>query len=542
MSALDQNLADALIASRWLPYDERLADSLRLWNEGDDLLPILHEVAQRWGIHASNANDLQQARRLIRLHEWLAAAGAKLTFGWPGDSNQSLSPWMGMSLIWWPQGVPVGRKVAWISSRLGRALDERSDWFAVLRSAAAKLNFEHDLLLTSSSTTTGRFLERAAILFGLRLLRVHTELTRSLTDWLLRLRRELWQQCLMTSDVSSVLTRPLPSSSNGNAMISPTIGASSVEPDLSPLPLADRVLIAVADHVVALQVRPQGNLHALLNRRLREAARPPGSVWLALGDQLVSSGVATELQSLGAVGWYLWPKGEAAVENDRASVVSENAAVLRQMPWPDGSYLVHWTRRRFGPWPEQSADDFIDDLLLSRAERSHSAFETLARIARHRRLIASDSSLRGGFRAVCFSAISLSEFPQRRTFRRHRGRWDFELFGVCVNREWLATQGARPVIYGDHSAWPDLIESDRPFWQQRQTKPRGNTASIDWSIEAEWRVPQNVDLAQAPYDAVVLFVPSLTDAQSLATISPWPVIALAAEGDQDTSARSASDL
>ncbi len=519
MSAVDHNLAEALINSGWSPIDEPVSASRQQRKEGDDLLPTLRDEAQRWVARATKASELRQAQQLVRLHEWLAATGAKLTFGWPGNSNHSLVPWIGTSLIWWPHGVPVGRKVVWVSSRLGRAIDERSDWFAVLRSAAAKLDLEQDVLLTSSSTTTGRFLERAAILFGLRLLHIHTETTRSLSDWLLRLRRELWQQCLLGSG-SAVST---PTSANC-ATISPALGTNPVDSDLSALPLADRVLIAAADQVVALQVRSQGNLHALLKRRLSETSRPLGAVWLALGDQLVSAEVATELQSLGAVGWYLWPQDETAMENNHSADVVQQSEVHLLMPWSEGSYLVHWTRRRLGPWPDQSADDFIDELLLSRAEHSHSAFAALARIVRQRRLIA--SGLRGGFQAVSFSATGLTEFPQRRTFRRHRGRWDFELFGVCVRREWLATQGVRPVIYGDESDWPTLGESDRPFWQRRQSSSRGGAASIDWSVEAEWRVPQDVDLAQAPRDAVLLFAPSEADAQSLSAISPWPVVVL----------------
>ncbi|MCX7420254.1 MAG: hypothetical protein NT013_12030 [Planctomycetia bacterium] len=553
-------LAQALIAARWSPEDELLAASLQRLVDGDDLLPTLRDVAQRWMKRATTPIDLRQAQQLVRLHDWLATTSVKLTCGWPGGTRNSFASWTGTSLIWWPHGIPVGRKVAWVSSRLGRAIDERHDWFAVLRSAAAKLDAEQDLLLTSSSTTTGRFLERAATLFGLRLLRIQMETNRSLSEWLIRLRRELWQQCLLTDSTELLQTSKiafpplsLPQwnrasalrnteratnvvqksgdhrdrlSGIASAMISPANCVSSIDPDLLTLPLADRALLSAADQVVALQVRPQGNLHMLLKRRLREVACKPGSTWLALGDQLVPNEIAIDLQSLGAVGWYLWPKEKTTAEKDQGDENTPRAAVLRQVPWPEGSYLVHWTRRRFGPWPDQSTDEFMDDLLLSRADRSHSAFATLARIVNQRRLIASSSGLRGGFRVVCFSGTPLSEFPQKRIFRRHRGRWDFELFGLCINRDWLAKQGARPVIYGDEKTRPTLADSDKPFWQQRHTQSRDNAAAIDWSAEAEWRVPQDLDLKQAPPDAVLLFAPNTSEAQALSAISPWPIVAL----------------
>ena len=582
-------LTEALIDSRWLPSDESFETALRQLSVGDDLLPRLREASQRWANRVTKSNEVRQAQQLVRLHEWLASTNAKLTNGWPSDTQCLVESWIGPRLIWWPHGIPVGRKVAWMSSRLGRAIDERPDWFAVLRSAAAKLDTKQDLLLTSSSTTTGRFLERAATLFGLRLLRIHTETTRSLNDWLLRLRRELWQQCLLADGVEPLQTstptrsplslpqwnrasalRTIECAANvvqspddnrdklneaASAMISPVIGVNSVDPELLTLPLADRVLLSAADHVVALQVRPQGNLQTLLKRRLQELGRTPGSTWLALGDQLVPNEIAAELQALGAVGWYLWPKEENAQGEEGRSAGGEeekncivpphllhsspphlssgqalaqktNSQVLAQMPWPDETYLVHWTRRRFGPWPDQSADEFIDDLLLSRADQSHSAFAALARIVSQRRLIASSSGLRGGFRAVCFSATSLGELPERRTFRRHRGRWDFELYGLCIRREWLTSEGARQVIYGDESQWQTLSESDKPYWQQRQSLSPKRVAAIDWSVEAEWRVLHDLDLAQAPPDAVLLFAPNNAEAQALSAISPWPVVAL----------------
>ncbi|HLQ43962.1 MAG TPA: hypothetical protein VK137_04470, partial [Planctomycetaceae bacterium] len=51
-------------------------------------------------------------------------------------------------------------------------------------------------------------------------------------------------------------------------------------------------------------------------------------------------------------------------------------------------------------------------------------------------------------------------------------------------------------------------------------------ATIDWSAEAEWRVPEDVDLSQAPRVAVLLFAPSEAEAQQLAAISPWSVLVL----------------
>ena len=173
-------LGEAFVASGWLGR-KVVSESLSWPDDGDDLLPLLLDAA----------HDKQ-----ARLLAWSRRNGAKLTLGWPGCESPRVDRWLGPRLMWWPRGVPEGRKVAWASSRLGRAIDERPDWFAVLRSAAAKFDPARDVLLTAPSTTVDRFLERAAILFGLRRLRVHLDERRSLVDWLTRLRRQLWRSCL----------------------------------------------------------------------------------------------------------------------------------------------------------------------------------------------------------------------------------------------------------------------------------------------------------------------------------------------------------
>ncbi len=540
-------LGETFVASGWLGR-KVAAGALRWPDDGDDLLPLL----------LSAAGDKQ-----ARLLAWLRQRGAKLTVGWPGGSSKRVESWLGPRLLWWPSGVPEGHQVAWVSSRLGRAIDERPDWFAVLRSAAAKFDSARDVLLTAPSTTVDRFLERAAILFGLRRLRVHLDERRTLVDWLTGLRRQLWQSCLangktMTSThrdetdrdhtASDVFVSPVieaaptnpkrqrgrtlldtPNSVSGEAFaLAHASGWCDDSAKLGELPLSDRMLIAAADQLVALQVRPNGNLHQLMRARLSDSAWPKGSVWLALGEAFVPAEVAAELQSLGAVGWWLFVEHVSNVlESPRETDTLETCPTT--LPWPDGDYLVHWTRRRDGPWPGQSEAEFIDDLLLSRETTSHSAFAALSRIVQQRRLIASAAGIRGDAAVVSFSARPLNELAQQRTFRAHRGRWDCEGYGLCVRREWLQTRGAMPVLYGDDAEWAALSNSDRPFFQLKTTRSRDGAKTIHWSQEAEWRVPHDVDLSEASGDDLILFVPSPAEAQQLTAISPWPVLVAPAD-------------
>ena len=517
-------LTEALITAGWIEPDSAPSSILDELRPGDDLLPLLAEAKQ---CRIDKSADPPIARVLA----WAQQRGAKLTLGWPASDDRPLEQWIGPRLLWWPRGEPEGRKVAWVSSRLGRAIDERPDWFAVLRSAVAKLDPAHDVLLTAPSTTVDRFLERAAILFGLRRLRVHLDERRTLVDWLIRLRRQLWRNHLardsetpIDADCSDVFVSPL----GGWALLPVPYSETNdgQECPSSELPLSDRVLIAAADRVLALQVRSNGNLHQLLRARLTDPAWPTASVWLALGESLVSADVATELQSLGAVGWWLFVADASGIRPQKSAEKHPDARRIdhEEFPWPGGDYLVHWTRRRDGPWPDQSETDFIDDLLLSRESTSHSAFAALSRIVQQQRLIASTAGIRGETGVVSFSAIALSELAKRRTFRAHRGRWDCDDFGLCIRRDWLQARGAKPVNYGDDPSWLTLSDSERPFFQLRTTRARRGAKIIDWSQELEWRVPQDVNLSKASRDDLLLFVPTQAEAQQLAAISPWPVL------------------
>lgn len=556
-------LADALIASGWLASKDDSAGLLDALPVGTDVLPLLVTAARTMDTLARpKTNKAKMGKSahppLAQVLTWAMQCGAKLTVGWRGSEDHPLERWLGSRLMWWPRGIPGGRKVAWVSSRLGRAIDERPDWFSVLRSATAKLDPARDVLLTASNTTVDRFLERAAILFDLRRLRVHLDEHRTLVDWLTRLRRQIRRSYLVGSGVSGAVGSPTsqvmassevflspiqtnPERQRGRTLQdtlnqerhgAPALGGVSGYSDeqdaaFAALPLSDRVLIAVADQVFALQVRPKGNLHQLLRARLSDSAWPTASVWLALGDALVPNEVASELQSLGAVGWWLFAEHVShMLESQQRMSMLEMCPTITELPWPDGDYFVHWTRRRDGPWPEQTETDFLDDLLLSRDSISHSAFAALSRIVRQRRMIASSAGIRGGSAVVSFSAKPLHELTQQRTFRAHRGRWDCEAYGLCVRREWLQARGARPVIYGDDELWSSLPESEQALFQLKTTRPRRGEKSIDWSQETEWRVPQDVDFSEADRADVALFVPSEAEARQLAVISPWPVLVL----------------
>ena len=108
-------------------------------------------------------------------------------------------------------------------------------------------------------------------------------------------------------------------------------------------------------------------------------------------------------------------------------------------------------------------------------------------------------------------------------FRSHLSRWDFLPFGIAIDRHVLERIGARRVIYRADSDWPEIAPADRPFYQVASSE----SGKIDWRQEKEWRLVGELDLKQLGHDEAVVFVPTLQDAETVSSISRWPVVVLA---------------
>ena len=319
--------------------------------------------------------------------------------------------------------------------------------------------------------------------------------------------------------------------------VSPSSGStepeqcSSLDPTIA-IPERDRTLAAAADELLVLGLRSNGHWHRLLRDRLRTGA---GGVTLVDLPNLEGATVRDELASLGAAVWKPTSVETGPLSSVPVRVATLSEDILELVPFlaADGWVsLSHTTRGCPGPWPEQSPEDYLDSLLLSRSDADHSPVGTLERILQQQRLIASARTAREGVRVVSFTASPLSLLPELRRFRPHRSRWDFEPFGLCLRRSWLEERGARPVIYGDEVTWRDLNTNDRPFFQLAQSQPRAPAeaaaeeqmpAHIDWTIEREWRHIGDLDLSQLPRECGLIFVPNYATARRIATVSSWPI-------------------
>lgn len=445
--------------------------------------PIERQLAEK---------DLPVERRTLDILQQLENRGT-LTVGWPQR------PCVQDSLVWIPsRHTSVGRTTSIVSSRLGRELDRLDPIFGVFRAAISQLDPQQQCLLSVAGTTMHRYVTRASELFRVPLRKVVTPRSSTpLHRWA--------KSCLDLIDGSEAnLETP--------CFVSNPLGERRAE-----YPLPDEIEVLGSNQLLVLHARKNGNLHALLQDRLRHESNT--RTFVAIGDdKLVSEGLRNELMDQGAVGWFPAGLEEGALPRP---VGNQSAPVLDRLENQD-RYLIHCTRRAKGAWPDQADHEFLDELILGAASRDRSCFAALTRIVRMRRLLGTNDAIRDKTSVVSFTGAQLDELSSMRTFRSHRGRWDFEPYGLAIDRRALVAVGAREVIYGDDATWDAMSADDRPLFQ-RVDQALG---AIDWSVEKEWRVIGDVDLSVLSSENAIVFVPTRDEAEQLAQVSKWPVVAL----------------
>ncbi len=411
-------------------------------------------------------------------------------------------------LVWWPAGFFAGKRIAIISSRLGRRLWEHRDWFACVRRIMADLSEEY-VVLVASGCTARPFIERLAQHGNKRLMTLELPSERtSLARWLAQL--PLAPSTTSASCWTGYLSPEL------NTLESPAAAERRCD-----TPLADQWLIEWAHGLHVVRLRPRSRLRQALVERLERRVRPPGSMCLALGPQLVSLHDALPLAARGATVCRLPIRARPPARSPHpiGRIVPARHVAVSSTP-PPGDFLYHCTREQCGPWPNESRDAYLDALLFDRPGAEHTSLAALRRIATEQRIRSSCDGIRGSYAVVCWTATEWHELERLRTFRAHRTRWDFLPYGIAIRRQWLATRGARPVVYGDEEVWQQMPAEQRPLFQCRT----GTRSRIDWTHEREWRHLGDVELDDLTTHDAFLFVRTASEAEQLAPLSRWPVV------------------
>lgn len=477
------------------------------------------------------------------------ALGARLGV-WPADASTRIDGLPRRSdafdvprLAWWPSGPSAEPLVGLASSRLPRALDTLPELFRQVREAIRDVAARGERLAIVESMAASGLILRAAEVNDLPVLRVAVAPdTRRLAEWL---------RSLPLGSVELARSR------EQWLYLSPPIAEHGLPSSLERIPAADRVLLTIANRLDVLSLRRGGAWQALL-RHLSGLDRTAAlEVRLATHPSLVRPQLFGELVPRLATAWELPAKSASNFAGVGTHPVTDPPAVPRSgmelvpglaagaiLPVDaieeetDGR-LIHFTRRCDGPWPGQSWDEYWDELLEERPERDRSALAVLCRILQDERILASNQGIRGKTSVVCWSAVPLDGLAERRVWRRHRRRWDFEPYGLAIRRGVLESLGARPVLYGDDAQWDQLPVADRPFFQKSGVSIRPGAGSCardeetsapveatDWRDEREWRVLGDVGLANIATRDALVFVPNEQAARVVARVSRFRIAIL----------------
>lgn len=412
--------------------------------------------------------------------------GGTLTATLPHHPATSHSRYFDGRLFFWPRSICDHFRIAPASSRLGRRLDQKQDWFAALRTLACQLKVDQTFVWVKG-TACAEATVSAAALFGCS----HLEIVLPNTNAVRAAELEQWiaECCDSANHFDQVFVSPVITDSAG-----------------WPLD-QDELLIAVSERVVVLECRKGGKLLACL-----EKERPfnEGRIWVLQTKQPKTETVHRQLIHQGAVPWIL---------HDEQRLTSSVTSPKPRAVLPDGPlqspdrWLCHWTRPTKGEWPDQSREDFLTELLLNCHSADRSALATLLRILRQQKLVATVSRSEQA-RTVSWTEVPLIDFRKQRQYRRHRQRFDFEPWGIAARKQVLREFGVRKVQYVDNDASQDGLT--QPRFDRRE--------KIDWSVEREWRSLGDFQFHQLASDDVCVFVNAESDAQAVANVCPYHVV------------------
>ncbi len=301
-----------------------------------------------------------------------------------------------------------------------------------------------------------------------------------------------------------------------------------ISEEKSELSLHDRATVFLCDNLFVLELNEGGKIAQLLEQRLNCEAIPRGSSYLSIPasrSEKKKGPNRIDWLERGVIGW-LNIKTETdpdqsftTIEPNRGETTYQPFLSIKLLSSSNSKYLIHCTRSRRGPWPDQSIAQFHDELLHRPWKSQPTVLESLSRILQQRRLIATNTLRRGNAATVCFSGNSIDDLLAMRRFRSHLARWDWEPYGIMIEREWLVQHGAKQVSYIDRATAKKRTDEELAFCQITSSE----SGSIDWREEHEWRSPGDLRLSSIPFSKAIVFVATLAEAIELQKFSFWPI-------------------
>lgn len=178
-------------------------------------------------------------------------------------------------------------------------------------------------------------------------------------------------------------------------------------------------------------------------------------------------------------------------------------------------YLIHWTRGVSAPWPGERKISFYRDIIQSDCW-PRSALDTLMRIVRMRRILASPRHMPGNVATVSLSSLAPRDVIPLMRWRARYGEMSFEPYGIGVERNLADQLDLREVQYFQAETQSSIPAEDRWRWQSK-----GEVT--DWRAEREFRRKGDLDLERVKTDSVALFCRTSEEVEQLRAMHSGPI-------------------
>ena len=497
----------------------------------------------------------------------------------PKSWHAAIEDWVGLRYCSFSSNDSIAITSTWTSivmSHRHRRPERSALWRGAIDKSLQKCRAAHSALLASNATPIGDYLIQAARRAQVHVIQLQLPLrNESVVDWQKRI-----GLVPLPSDIHDIAPFHFDQKDPRLTQfwISPIIESmldhancsdhehGQISNDFNDLPLVDRMLMALANSVHVISVAPQSKTEQLIRQRLSDYRFPEASVFVVMDDldrndsatakksksnrtkpkKRICDQTRNSMLDCGAIGWWqaLRPQEDGfdtrklehfggqhhsypvSPDNPRTVVP---ILMLAEMPshwmreWP---YLTHCTRAPTGAWPDQSMAGYFDSLLMIEGDAISqiTPFHTLERILQQQRLIASNNLKRSRVPTVSLTKVPLLELLTRRHFHSHVGRWDWEPYGICIHQAWIERHGGRRVTYLNSSQWNDLPLAEQPYFHPSSSSD--GKKNTEWATEQEWRMLDDVHLAEIPFEAAIVFVPTLQEALELASISRFSILVI----------------
>ena len=380
-------------------------------------------------------------------------------------------------LFWCPHGWPEGQLTSLCSSRLGHRLHHDAKIANAIRNYFVTAE-ENQWVLTAEQTTLASPLSRGCQLFQIPRLHFQPFPKKISKGWLLH-------------SIQSGDPHVIKIWFDGNT-------ASG-----------DELLFSICDQLRILFIRSNGTIEGLTRNSTPDTGGP--QLWKLVHGAAGGSAKSMKKANDRLIAWHL-----LSPQDRLPSKMRDCKPEIKVLGDWQIDFLSHWTRLNRKPWPDRNALTQFDRLFLE-GPSAMSPLTTLLRILTTQKILASGSLIPQKQRMVCFTEVPLTEFPQRRIYRPHLSRWDFEPWGISIRKSMLRRFQAKPVHYESnepkiHAKSPRKQSAEETAFQQSEV----------WASEREWRVIGDLDLRHISTKDAVVFVPDLTAARALAPYSRWP--------------------